>query len=334
MKALLASASALMISTLGAFGADLGVVRKAPPVAEVASPWDVAFGAAIMSDYVFRGISQSNRRPSVAAYFEPRYTINSNWQLYAGIAGESIAFPNRAAAEIDFYAGVRPTFGSLALDFGIFYYYYPGGQQFNGDPALNGPLLGIGFPNPSCTNGLFVNAPPAAGAGCNVVKSDVSFYDVYGKATYTFNDYFNVGANVYYSPNFLNFGAAGTFASGTAKFTVPSTWMPTGVGAYLSGEFGRYWLGTTDAFYFNTDLPDYNTWNIGLGLTYKVFTLDIRYYDTDLSRANCNVITGDFTATFSPGDVTALNPSGLGSNWCGDRIVAKLSADLTFANLK
>jgi hypothetical protein len=110
--------------------------------------------------------------------------------------------------------------------------------------------------------------------------------------------------------------------------------MPTGVGAYLSGEFGRYWLGTTDAFYFNTDLPDYNTWNIGLGLTYKVFTLDIRYYDTDLSRANCNVITGDFTATFSPGDVTALNPSGLGSNWCGQRVVAKLSADLSFANLK
>ncbi len=57
-------------------------------------------------------------RPSVAAYFEPRYNINPNLQLYAGISGESISFPNRAAAEIDLYGGIRPTFGPLALDFG------------------------------------------------------------------------------------------------------------------------------------------------------------------------------------------------------------------------
>ena len=30
---------------------------------------------------------------------------------------------------------------------------------------------------------------------------------------------------------------------------------------------------------------DYNTWNVGLGFTWKVFTLDLRYSDTDLSRA-------------------------------------------------
>jgi len=27
--------------------------------------------------------------------------------------------------------------------------------------------------------------------------------------------------------------------------------------------------------------------------------------------------------------VTAINPGGLGSNWCGARFVARLSADLT-----
>src|SRR5690349_20583763 len=41
-----------------------------PSVSAVVSPWDIAFGAAIMSDYVFRGITQSNHRPSGAAYFE------------------------------------------------------------------------------------------------------------------------------------------------------------------------------------------------------------------------------------------------------------------------
>ena len=30
--------------------------------------------------------------------------------------------------------------------------------------------------------------------------------------------------------------------------------------------------------------PSYNTWNIGIGFTYKVFTLDLRYSDTNLSK--------------------------------------------------
>src|SRR5262249_62029902 len=85
------------------------VPAKAPKTAPAPppSPWDIAFGAAVMNDYIFRGITQSNHKPSVAAYFEPRYTIAPNWQLYAGISGESIKFANNAAAEIDFYGGVR-----------------------------------------------------------------------------------------------------------------------------------------------------------------------------------------------------------------------------------
>ena len=74
-----------------------------PSVSAVVSPWDLAFGSAIMSDYIFRGITQSNHHPSVAAYFEPRYNFNDSLQGYLGLSGESISFPNRAAAEIDVY---------------------------------------------------------------------------------------------------------------------------------------------------------------------------------------------------------------------------------------
>src|SRR5450432_4441741 len=102
------AAAAVISAAPAAFAADMPVkaakVAPAPPP----SPWDIAFGSALMSDYVWRGVTQSAHQPSVAAYFEPRYNINSNWQLYAGISGESIKFANNAAADIDFYGGISP----------------------------------------------------------------------------------------------------------------------------------------------------------------------------------------------------------------------------------
>lgn len=317
MKKVSLSIAAVAVAAMGigsASAADLPakVYTKAPaPV--VVSPWDVAFGAAITNNYVFRGISQSNRNASVSAYFEPRYNLTPDLQLYAGVAGNSISFTNRAAAEIDVYGGIRPTFGALALDFGVWGYIYPGGQCID-------YVAGGGVVCPLGADAL-VNG--------NAMKSDVSFYEVYGKATYTFNDMFALGGSVFYSPNFLNFGFDSTYASVNAKFTAPSNLFgSSGIGAYLSGEYGHQWLGTTDAFYLNTALPDYNTWNVGIGFTYKVFTLDLRYSGTDLSKEACNAITSDFTAKLNPSTNTFQ------SKWCGDQFIAKLSADVTLGALK
>src|SRR5260221_4212749 len=217
-----AVALALGCSTVSGLAADLDkkMPVKAPAMAP-SSPWDIAFGAALMSDYNFRGITQSNHKPSVAAYFEPRYNFNDSLQWYAGVAGESISFPNRAAAEIDFYAGIRPTFGKLALDFGFWEYYYPGGSCFSG-----------GAPAQPATPDCLANGPlPQNG---NVIKSDLSFWEVYGKATYNFTDYFSLGASAYWSPSVLNSGADGTYAAGTGKYTLPSAWLPSGIGAFIS----------------------------------------------------------------------------------------------------
>ena len=126
-KLTIAAFAAFALATGSASAADL--VTKAKPIAAPEpSAWDFAFGSAIASDYIFRGVTQSNHQASVAAYFEPRYNINKDNQLYAGIGGASISFPNRAAAEVDFYAGYRPTFDKFAFDFGVWYYWYPGGQ--------------------------------------------------------------------------------------------------------------------------------------------------------------------------------------------------------------
>ena len=102
MKKLILSVVAAVALATPALAADLKL-KAPPPPAPPPNPWDVAFGAGIQSDYIFRGITQSNHKPSVNAYFEPRYNITPYLQLYAGVAGNSISFPNRAAAEIDGY---------------------------------------------------------------------------------------------------------------------------------------------------------------------------------------------------------------------------------------
>src|SRR6476619_3980795 len=132
MKRMVLLATALATISGSAVAADMALKAvKAPPVAAF-EPWDIAFGSAIMNDYIFRGITQSNHKPSVAAYFEPRYNVTKDLQLYVGVSGESISFSNRAAAEIDIYGGIRPTFGAFAFDFGVWGYLYPGGTCFNG----------------------------------------------------------------------------------------------------------------------------------------------------------------------------------------------------------
>src|ERR1700687_2592360 len=115
MKKLVLAAAVLAMAAGSAFAADMPVKAvKAPPPPPF-EPWDVAFGSALMNDYIFRGVPQPNHKPAVAAYFEPRYNVNKDVQLYIGVAGESISFPNRAAAEIDIYGGIRPTVGHVAL---------------------------------------------------------------------------------------------------------------------------------------------------------------------------------------------------------------------------
>lgn len=301
---------------------------KAPPAAPTPSPWDVVVTAALMNDYNFRGITQSDHKPSTQGGFELRYNSSSTLQWYGGVSGESIDFPNNAAAEIDGYFGVRPTFDKLALDFGFWEYYYPGGNCYN--TAALCAAYGDHW-------GGITGTPPTElwPTGGNATKANDSFWEVYGKATYTINDQWSVGVQEWYSPSVVNTGARGWFSTGNATFTAPSTWFQNGLGAYASADLGYWDLGTSDAFYGSVKYTSYATWDLGVGFTWKVLTLDLRYYDTNLSKTECDAFTGAQNASYSPANITAQNASGGATNWCSAAFVAKLSASIDFnSNLK
>ena len=308
-----------------AMAADMAT-KAPPPAAPPPSPWDVAITAALMTDYNFRGITQSAHEPSTQATFEPRYNFNSSWQGYVGVSGESIDFPNRAAAEIDLYGGIRPTFDKLALDFGIWEYWYPGGDCYN-----------------TLVAGCALNLPNG-----NAVVKNESFYEWYAKATYTINDNWSVEGQFYYSPNVVGSGAPGEYYTGNVTYTAPSTWFASGFGGYASADIGWWQLGTSNAFYCTTNaagtacggafpngIPykSYANWDAGIGFTYKAFTLDLRYYQSDLNQGDCNAFTSSQTAGGSS-NVTPINPGGLGSNWCGAAYIAKLTFQTNLSSLK
>ena len=301
------------LASSAAIAADMAV--KAPGSAAPPSPWDVALTGAFMSDYNFRGITQSAHQPSVQAGIEPRYNFTSTLQAYAGVSAETIDFPNNATNEFDFYAGIRPTFGKLALDFGFWDYYYPGGKCFN-TPAFCGTAGATPLPNG------------------NLVKQNESFYEGYGKATYMVSDNFNFGGSVWGTPSVLNSGATGLYYAGSVMLTAPANWLPGGLGVYVSGDLGWWQIGTTDAFYgiaaFPGGLPykSYANWDAGLAFTWKALTLDLRYFQSNLSKGDCNAFTSDQTASGIA--TTPINPFPLpGSTWCGAAFIAKLSIATT-----
>ena len=68
--------------------------------------------------------------------------------------------------------------------------------------------------------------------------------------------------------------------------------------------------------------------------TRQVFNLDLRYYDTNLSKEDCFVFTGDPEATPGGAINPVSNPQGLRSQWCGAAFVGTLTATLDFPKSK
>ncbi len=113
MQGLKVLAATVLLSVGGAAGAAR---------AQDWSSFDIAFGAAITSNYVDAGISQSANGPAVQAYIEKTFGM-----AYAGLWASTVRFEDEGDVEMKIYAGTRPEWGVFEFDFGISYTFYPGG---------------------------------------------------------------------------------------------------------------------------------------------------------------------------------------------------------------
>ncbi len=79
--------------------------------------------------------------------------------------------------------------------------------------------------------------------------------------------------------------------------TCPRDFLPGDLGVSVTAAAGYSWFGRQSPALGGFALPDYLNWHAGVTLTYKLLNLDLRYYDTNLTREDCFVFTGDPGAT-------------------------------------
>ncbi len=137
---------ALMVATpaLAQESSDQGTPVAVPATQEPvsASPITISGGATLVTDYRFRGISQTDKDFAVQGNF----TVSHESGFYVSVWGSSIddyvAFGSDQ--EIDLIGGFKKTFGGTTVDVGVLYYYYPGAEKFvSVDTDFAEPYLAI-----------------------------------------------------------------------------------------------------------------------------------------------------------------------------------------------
>ncbi|HYD81430.1 MAG TPA: TorF family putative porin [Paucimonas sp.] len=102
--------------------------QNTAPANAPAPAWTHAGNVSLVSDYLFRGVSQTQGKPTVQATIDFTHASGA----YLGIFGSGVshaAYNNGNGAEIDLYGGYRHSLSADAnVDVGVVTYWYPGAR--------------------------------------------------------------------------------------------------------------------------------------------------------------------------------------------------------------
>jgi uncharacterized protein (TIGR02001 family) len=208
-------------------------------------------------------------------------------KLYAGVAVATVKLPTEPSAEITLSSGIRPTLGNINFDFGLTYFLYPAERTL-------GP-----------TNGI-------------------DYWEAAARAETQIGESIRIAGGFAYTPNSSNTGAWSWYAAGGIGYDVPQRLLPKDVSVSFTAGGGYSWFGNQSAVLGGFPLPDYLNWQAGVTFSHGMVNLDLRYYDTNLSKENCYVFTGDPNAQPGGRIDPITNPEGLVSRWCSAAFVAKV----------
>jgi uncharacterized protein (TIGR02001 family) len=198
--------------------------------------------ATLVSDYRFRGISQTDKR----AAMQGSITLTHSSGLYASVWGSSVddyvTASLQSNQELDLILGFKKTFGSTTVDVGALYYVYP-------KTKLPGDLSSSNFIEP------YLAVSQAIGP-------------VTAKATVNWGPKQKALALNQVGPK-----QDSLYLAGDLSASIPNT--PIGLTAHLGHSKGPSWLATTGRGNSYTD------WAIGATATFKAITVGVQYVDTN-----------------------------------------------------
>lgn len=232
----------------------VGLVSSAAHAEEAEDkPFSVSGSATFVTDYRFRGVSQSNNSVAV----QGGLTVGHQSGLYAGFWASSLAGwgtfggPN---VELDLFGGYKFELGPAGIDAGFTVYTYPGGADTTTFVELFAKISGsLG---PVGATGAIFYAPPQTPLGNWSAHPDSRIGDKED--------------NIYLSGDFT-YGISGTPI--TAKAHV----------GYSNGNPGLGPNGTSIA-----PTGSFADWLIGVDVVFGPVTLGFAYVDTSISDTSAD----------------------------------------------
>ena len=202
--------------------AALPFVSAAPAMAQ-GSPHSVSANVGFVSDYAYRGISQTNENMAIQGGFDYAHASG----LYAGVWGSSIDWLDKGGVEADVYGGYKAEMGDFGYDVGVLHYAYPGGEIGGESPDTTEVYLGASW--------KFVS-----------FKFSHAFSDLFGTPDSDGSQYYELGAS-------YDVGAGFTVAAhfGRQKIKHGTSYNDWKIG--ISKEYAGFGFGLA---YIDTDLDD------------------------------------------------------------------------------
>ncbi len=257
-------ASVIPAALLAAIAVPAAAQEEAPP-----KPVTVSGSVAVVNDYRFRGVSQSDRNPAIQAGF----TVAHESGFYVGTWGSNLAGWGTfggANMELDLIAGYKTPIGGGTLDVGATWYMYPGG--FDNTDFIEPYVKLSGTAGPVSLTAGVAYAPKQEALGAwynNGASAEAGVYDNPGDK----NDNLYVWGD----------GAVGIPNTGlTAKAHIGYSAGNRGLGPFATSvaPTGRYWDWLVGADYAIPSTP---------------LTLGVAYVDTDITDREAAYLEPSFS---------------------------------------